>query len=285
MMRRYYRYAGMEFAAVMEEALAPERDGRLEPFRVEAAEDPLVFHFRKVEKLDPPTGKLLAENGDLTVYEDARYFQRVGPTWDCAHFRVTGDRKRYDVQLRASAYPGRIPATAILDAFQTEHQIVSRAGVLFHCALVERKGKAILFTAPSQTGKSTQAELWRKHRGASVINGDRAALRMMNGTVLAEGVPFCGSSGCCENRSLPVEAIVYLAQAPRTTIRKLRGFEAFSRIWEGISVNTWNRKDLELASETVGRIAGAVPVYHMPCTPDGDAVAVLENTLNKEIQP
>ena len=68
-----------------------------------------------------------------------------------------------------------------------------------------------------------------------------------------------------------------------TSIRRLRGFEAFSRIWEGITVNTWNRKDMELASDIVSRIAGTVPVYHMPCTPDEAAVKVLEDALKKEM--
>lgn len=281
MMRRYYRFAGMEFAAEMDAGLMPEGDGRLEAFRVISGEEPMVFRFRKTEKLSPPEGRFLGENGDLIAYEDARYLQPVGMTWDKAHFRVAGDGKQFDVQLRASAYPDRLPTTTLLDAFLAEHQIVTRDGVLFHCSFVEREGKAILFTAPSGTGKSTQAELWKQYRGASVINGDRAALRIEKGAVLAEGIPYCGSSPYCENRSLPVACIVYLAQAPVTTIRKLRGVEAFSRIWEGISVNTWDRKDLELASETVGRIVQTVPVYHMPCTPDETAVMVLEETLRK----
>lgn len=285
MMRRIYRFAGMEFAAEMAEDLMPEKDHRLAPFRVEKAEDPMVFRFRKVENLDPPRGGLLRSDGDLLAYEDARYVHLVDASWQRAHFRVSGSGKECEVQLRSAAYPGRISSSAVLEAFLAEHQIVSREGVLFHCSFVEREGEAILFTAPSQTGKSTQAELWKQYRDASVVNGDRAALRFENGTLLAEGIPYCGSSSYCENRSLPVKAIVYLAQAPQTTIRKLRGFEAFSRIWEGISVNTWDRKDLELASDTVGRIATVIPVYHMPCTPDEAAVTVLENALKKEMQP
>lgn len=285
MIRRIYRFAGMEFAAEMAEDLMPEKEHRLAPFRVEKAEDPMIFRFRKVDDLDPPQGNLLRADGDLLAYEGARYVQLLDNSWQRALLRVGGSGKDYDVQLRAAAWPGRVSASAVLEAFLTEHQIVARQGVLFHCSFVDWKGEAILFTAPSQTGKSTQAELWKQYRGAAVVNGDRAALRFEKGTLLAEGIPYCGSSSYCENRSLPVKAIVYLAQAPETTLRKLRGFEAFSRIWEGISVNTWDRKDLELASDTVGRIATAIPVYHMPCTPDEAAVTVLENALKKEMQP
>ena len=283
MMRKYYRFAGMEFAVELPAELMYENDHRLAPFRVESAEAPTVFRFYKKENLSPPEGNCLYRQPDLLVYEEARYWDPVDGTWESAHFRVSRGEEGYKVQLRADAYHREIGARTALDAFGVEHHILRRDGVLFHCSCIEHGGKAIMFTAPSQTGKSTQAELWKQHRGAAVINGDRAALRFVNGTLLAEGIPFCGSSDYCENRSLPVEAIVYLGQAPVTTIRKLRGYEAFSRIWEGITVNTWDRKDMELASDIVSRIAAKVPVWHMPCTPDEAAVKVLEDALKKEM--
>ena len=42
------------------------------------------------------------------------------------------------------------------------------------------------------------------------------------------------------------------------------------------------RFQLETASETVGMIARQIPIYHMPCTPDGQAVDILEKTLRKQ---
>ena len=62
---------------------------------------------------------------------------------------------------------------------------------------------------------------------------------------------------------------------------ELRGYEAFSRIWEGISVNTWDREDMEKATDTVMEVAKRIPVYHMPCTPDEAAVEALEQELRK----
>ena len=285
MMEKHYRIAGMEFSVEMPAALMYENDRRLAPFRVPRAEHGIRFRFEKAERLSPPRGAYVTHAGDKLVYEASSYFAPVGNSWEKCLFRTEEGPEGVQVQLRADAFPGSVPARTALDAFAVEHRILRQQGVLFHCAFIERDGKAVLFTAPSQTGKSTQAELWKQHRGAPVINGDRAALRIVRGRVLAEGVPFCGSSPYCENRSLPVEAIVYLAQAPATTVRKLRGFEAFSRVWEGISVNTWDRQDLELASDIVKTVAESVPVYHMPCTPDEGAVQALEETLRKQVNP
>ena len=98
---------------------------------------------------------------------------------------------------------------------------------------------------------------------------------------MAEGIPFAGSSPYCKNRRLPIRAIVYLGQAKETSIRILQGYEAFSKIWEGVSVNTWDKEDVELVSGAVQEVARQVSIFHMPCTPDESAVIALEDALRK----
>lgn len=285
MMERYYRFAGLEFSVSMPADMMYENEYRMAPFRVDRATDPHRFSFHRVDALTPPEGICLKQQPDFCVYAEqgkqVRYIGTVQQSWENAFLRAVHDGRQHDVQLLAERFPKRVGTRTVLESMAAEHLIVRNGGFIFHCSYIDRGGRAVLFTAPSETGKSTQAELWHTYRGAEIINGDRAAARIVDGKVIAEGIPFAGSSQYCVNRTLPVEAIVYLGQAPVTTIRKLRGYEAFSRIWEGISVNTWDRKDLELASDTVKRIAETVPVYHLPCTPDEDAVAVLERELRK----
>lgn len=257
----------------------------LAPFRVECAEDPHRFDVKIVDELSAPEGKLVIKNPSFCIYENGnqqiRYLATYEERWEAAHGRASHCGKLHEVQLKRSNYPNRVGVKSVLEAMAVEHLIARNNGFIFHCSYIDVGGRAILFTAPSETGKSTQAELWAKHRGAEIINGDRAAVRMVNGVLMAEGIPFAGSSTYCKNRSLPILAIVYLGQAPVTTIRKMRGYEAFSRIWEGVSVNTWDRTDMELVSGVVKQVAESVPVFHMPCTPDESAVIALENALGK----
>ncbi len=285
MTRRCYRFAGLELAVEMPREWMYEDEGRLAPFRVDTVTDPHLFRYEKAEPLPAPAGQPIGAQGDLLVYQEpggqVRYGQPLDDSWKSAHYRVSYGEKTHAVQLRASLFSGRVNHKTVLESFGSEHLILREKGLFFHCSCISHKGKAILFTAPSQTGKSTQAELWRFYRGAEIVNGDRAAIRITQKGILAEGIPFCGSSSYCVNRSLPLAAIVYLSQAPQTTVRKLRGYEAFARIWEGISVNTWDKTDLELASGIVANLAGSIPVFHMPCTPEESAVTVLEETLRK----
>ena len=47
--------------------------------------------------------------------------------------------------------------------------------ILFHCSALQMDGKAVLISAPSGTGKSTHARLWKEYFGEKVsgINVDR----------------------------------------------------------------------------------------------------------------
>lgn len=287
MRTQYYQFAGVKIAISMPEELFYEEEYRLEPFLREETEAAWTFRFEKVEQLDAPEGEPVDRDPSRLIYAGCgfcvRYIGAYGGNWEIAYARAEYREKQVSVQLRAGYFPGRVNVKTILTVLGAEHLVARNHGFLLHCSFIARNGKAILFTAPSETGKSTQAELWREYRGTHIINGDRAAVRLADGVLMAEGIPFAGSSRYCENQSLPIEAIVYLGQAPKTTIRKLRGYEAFARIWEGVSVDTWDREDLELVSHVVQKTAESIPVYHLPCTPDESAVVALEEALRKQV--
>lgn len=289
MMTRYYQFAGVKAAITMPVDLFFEQEFKLAPFRTEESEAEWQFRFEKREQLQPPEGNLVAEDASRQIYADTegciRYLDACQSDWEIASARVEYRGRQVSVQLRSKRFPERAIVKYVLECLGVEHLLACVQGFAFHCSFLEHNGKAILFTAPSGTGKSTQAELWKKYRGARIINGDRAAVRLSEGILKAEGIPFAGSSAYCENESLPIEAIVYLGQAPVTSIRKLRGYEAFSRIWEGVSVDTWDREDMDQVSNVVQKVAETIPVYCMPCTPDESAVIVLEEALRKQVNP
>lgn len=284
-MEKYYRFAGVELCIDIpgERMFAADRD--LAPFRVEAVADPHYFRFTTVDALEAPCGDLLTVQPGFRVYKNGnmeiRYVGSVQDSWENAYLRAAHRDREHTIQWKAPGSADRVGISTVQTALAAEHLVLGAGGVVFHSACVRRNGRAVLFTAPSGTGKSTQAELWHSLRGARIMNGDRAVIRYVNGGIYACGLPFSGSSVYSENFMLPLEAVVYLAQAPVTTIRRLRGYEAFVRIWEGCSVNTWNQEDMAAASEIVSRAASEIPVYHMPCTPDASAVIALENALEE----
>lgn len=285
-MKHNYRFAGIEILVQLPVGIDYTDEYRLGNFAVEEVENPQIYKVELVKELDNPKGVCIAKYPEFCVYEHEekriRYIGSVQNTLEGAYIRVESCDNEHRVQLQEEKFPEKIGAKTILNSLGFEHLIAGAGGFILHCSYIEREGKAILFTAPSETGKSTQAELWKQLRGAKIINGDRAAVCVVDGQILAEGIPFAGSSQYCENRSIPIEAIVYLGQAPETSICRLQGYPAFSKIWEGISVNSWDRKDVEMVSDTVLDIVKRIPIFHLTCTPDESAVIALEDVLKRE---
>lgn len=283
-MEKYYSFAGVELAVSIPDDLMYSKDRALEPFRVKEVNNPHRFDFELVDALAQPMGECIANEGGFRVYPDGdgtvRYIGSVRESWESAYLRVTHYGYEHHVQVKRSKYTECLGVHTVLTCLAAEHLVAQNRGVIFHSSYIERDGRGILFTAPSGTGKSTQAALWEQLRGAEILNGDRSVIRMMGDDVEVCGIPFAGSSQICKNVTFPLCAIVYLKQAPQTTIRHLRGAEAFRKVWEGCSVNTWNREDVELVSELVQNVLMSVPVFELACTPDESAVIALEGALD-----
>lgn len=284
-MERFYHFAGVTVKVTGDDREVFQDDGILAAYRVASRSADYALTLRMVDRLDPPSGTCVFRNGPLSIFRDGerqlRYVGGAGDVWENAYLRISRCRGRSVAQFKRNDISGRITPKNALNAMEAEHLLAEHGALLLHASYICYDGQAILFTAPSGTGKSTQAELWRTLRGAVLINGDRAAIRTAAGGVLAAGVPFSGSSGVCRNEMMPLRAIVYLCQAEATTICRLGMSEAFRRVWEGCSVNVWNRADVESCTQTLAEILKAIPVFHLACTPDETAVVALVKALER----
>ena len=160
-----------------------------------------------------------------------------------------------------------------------ETEILNFDGIFMHASLIKTGNKGIIFSAPSGIGKSTQASLWAKHRGARIINGDRAAVRFVNGKWLAYGSPWAGSSGIYLNESTELSAIVFLGQASQNTVKRLSGARAFSAMMRGGIFPYWSKAKMDVACGISERLLSEVPVFEFNCTPDKSAVEELEKFI------
>lgn len=159
-------------------------------------------------------------------------------------------------------------------------QLLHRFGAMvLHGSFIEADGRAIIFTAPSGTGKSTQAALWEKHRGAVVCNGDKTGLRIQNGVLYAWGLPFCGTSDICRNVKLPVAAIVSLSQAPENSVTRLPLPAAIQAVMQNVYTDRCVCEEWQQAMNLVLDVVSHVPVLSLACTPDERAVEALEAAL------
>lgn len=179
----------------------------------------------------------------------------------------------------AEKYRGKISAKNAIEESGIFRVLAEHGGVVLHSSYVlTQAGEALLFSAPSGTGKSTQAELWRKFAGARVINGDRALIKAKNG-VTANGILFSGTSGISENVTAPLRAIVLLRQCEKNELRAASGKEAFMRLLPQCSYYPEEEENLRLVTGILAEVISAVPVYDFGCMPDESAVAALNEVL------
>ena len=60
--------------------------------------------------------------------------------------------------------------------------LLRNEGMMLHASAVEYGGRAVCFSAPPGTGKSTHAERWARLFGASILNDDKPALVRQGGS-------------------------------------------------------------------------------------------------------
>ena len=275
-----YEFAGIHLCICGSESILYSDHGVLAPFvSTVHKEESTRISFDLVDQLSPEKGICVYRDTGLQIYHSDDAWVRYAGTVGSSHMLIKRQGTQSAVECLRTAYPGGISPKTVLNAMEAEHLVVQNGGVILHATYIRAGERAILFTAPSGTGKSTQADLWCRFRNAELLNGDRAAIITENGQVYACGIPFSGSSPVAKNAKLPLAAIVYLSQAPINTVTELKGFQAFRKIWEGCSVNVWDKEDVSRASESLLKILESVPVFHLSCTPDQAAVEALESVL------
>lgn len=162
-----------------------------------------------------------------------------------------------------------------------EELLLGYGRLILHASCVDTSAGGILFSGPCGVGKSTQAELWRRLEGASIVNGDRAIIYRKENGWLASGSPYAGSSGYYVNRQVPVTAVIILEQAAYNAVCRLNPGEAFRRLYPGLVINSWNPDYVEQACDICQEFVESIPVYRLACTPDGEAVKAVKKVLQK----
>ncbi len=189
------------------------------------------------------------------------------------------DSDRTEIVFRQDVIPYTGIETIFLSPMNLERSMFTRDYFVLHAAYIEHEGGAILFTAPSGTGKSTQAGLWERYRSSKTINGDKVLIHKDGSVWNAYGWPICGSSGICLNESYPIRAIVCLSQAKANTIRSITGAEAVKKLYSQLTVNMWNPTFQLRCMDMLLQLTAEIPVFSLACNISEDAVVCLEGVL------
>lgn len=251
-------------------------------FEIENKQPDYSYHIRISETFPDLEGTIVAKRPDLIVFQnDTQESRLIGVKGTPGYYACY--RELSDDQAEILLAPDRLQGLNIDPVFTSllalERRLVDRNNMVLHCAYVQYQGTAILFSAPSETGKTTQANLWEKYRNSRTVNGDRALLGKIGSQWMAQGWPVCGTSEVCNNEATPIQAIVMLSQGKENVARQLKPSEAFGLLYSQITINGWNKKSTASALDLIETLIAEIPIYHLSCTISEEAVDCLENIL------
>lgn len=260
----------------------------VQPFETKESEEPNVVYSMSFEETMTVKKKIIYKGDFIAFLEGDEIGRTKGITTTKGIESVTlrkKDRDSFSIFLPKSLKEEKVLFKQInlMNYLAFEDVLINHQGFILHSSFISWQNNGILFTAPSGTGKSTQADLWKKYEDADIYNGDRTIIRKIDGKYYGFGSPYAGSSGIYRNESAPIKAIVVIEQGPDNVIRRLHGREAFLPLFRETLMNTWNKEYMEKMTDLLMDAACQIPVYHLFCRPDQDAVDTVKNEILKEL--
>lgn len=175
------------------------------------------------------------------------------------------------------------PNTRIWNLVHMENVLLEEEALVLHCCYLEYRGKAILFSAPSGTGKTTQGKLWEKLTQGRIINGDKAIIQRRNDGWYACGYPFHGSAKECLKEDHPIGAIVVVRQAPGDSIQELKLMQRIQAVYTETTVNAVQPQIVNRTLDLIGDLSGKVCVVCQKCTMEDTACRTLKSYLEEHV--
>ena len=160
-----------------------------------------------------------------------------------------------------------------------QQSVLNFDGMVIHASTVKFNGKAVTFTAPSGTGKSTHTGLWKKYYPETVvINDDMPAIRFIDDKVYAYGTPWSGKTDINENDRAPLEAMVFIERSEECSITELSPMDAFIRMMREIPIYPFKHQS-DLMMSMMNKLFSKVPAYLLKCDISKDAVDTVKDKL------
>lgn len=159
-------------------------------------------------------------------------------------------------------------------------ELTRHSGFLIHGSAISYHSAAYLFCAPSGTGKSTHARMWRLAFGSEVgmINDDKPVIRLINGEFHACGTPWSGKHDLDSNICVPLKGICLLRRSAVNSVKRLDATASLAELFSHIYRPRQSEAYLATV-DLVGRMLETCPVYELNCNISEQAAICAESAI------
>ena len=245
-------------------------------FETSCKNENYTVNFRIVNELGSCQGTITYQDEQNIIYDDGKY-------------RYVNNRflikkisdNYYNVFIKKNC--NEISIRYLFNAMGFDALLAKEKKLILHASFIAFQNKAILFSAPSGTGKSTQADLWQKYvRGVEIINGDRAIIGIEDNGVKAYGLPFCGTSKITLNQSFNLSTIVILRQGKINKLIELAAKDGYKYLYSQVNWIGWDKKLQINILDLLEKVVNSIKIYYFECLPEQSAVKMLKTMITKE---
>lgn len=285
-MKYCFNLAGISLCLDSERSLIVEEDWKLFQDRSGTIPDIQITVSWEWKKEREHYGKLLGKDLIHQYYEEPPYYFCVSTEGKKGASMVVSYSNNFQKMIcRINEADFLHPPDSvgrIMRALPLRSIFLKHVTVLFHGAQIFYKGCGIIFSAPSGTGKTTQAKLWENHKGAKILCSDRTLVKKTEKGYRTYGMPLDGSDPVCSALSCDLGAVVMLLRGKNNILYRLTSVEATAKMMEQMVTDWWDQKAQIKTIEFLLEMSEQIPVYQFFCTPDQEAVDILCKRLQKE---
>ncbi len=162
-----------------------------------------------------------------------------------------------------------------------DYTLANADGIIFHSSAIMVDGNAYLFTAPSGTGKSTHAKLWRELLGdrAVMINDDKPIIRYVDGEFYVYGTPWNGKHNLGTNCRAKLKAICNIYQAKENKIERISSGEMlFVILNQTLRPSELDKMDKLLS--LIDKLLSSTELYRLGCNISKEAAELSYQTMS-----
>lgn len=171
--------------------------------------------------------------------------------------------------------------TLILEKFSK--YAFKKGVILFHSSAIFVGDDAILFAAPSGTGKSTHSSLWIKNfNDVEYVNDDKPFIKRDGDNYLIYGSPWRGKHMLGNDVVKRVKAICFIERAKENSIKKISKVSAIGKLVNQ-SYGRENTENFDFLLQFFASLVNFVDIYLLSVNMDDSAVIMARNTILGDI--